>query len=594
MKKELFQQQIKKHEAQLSAKNRIFRKIGFVKLCHVMFTGFFIYQLFSFDGDHRLLIVSGIIILALVAFWIYHERLKQDIGYAKGMILINQKQIDRITGAWTNFSDIGSEFVDHGHPYASDLDIVGQKSVFQLLNTTHTWHGRKRFAQDLLDPNYTDSDIFKRQAAILELSEDVIFSNDIQYKFAQIGVHSGAKYLVKHLEDQTIFMKNTVLKYVAIYGPLVVLFLAGATFLFRLQAFYPAVLILLSVQIILWLLTFLKCANYLEKVAHLNYNLDAYRGVLEVLKNQPFTSKKLNDIKTCLTGPDTSAILALSELASMTNRAQIRKNGIAFVILNALFLFDITTAIRFEGWKKKYGKHAKEWFDQLGEFESLLSFSHLPNVITTTTLPKINHDKKIEATLLGHPLITNESRVCNDVHIHDHILIISGSNMSGKTTFMRSVGINLILARAGSFVCAKKMDVAPLQLMTSMRLADNLSEGVSTFYAELKRIKGILDLAKTTPNMLFLIDEIFRGTNSVDRLLGAKTILTKLNQLAVTGIITTHDLELCDISTDFSRIKNYSFLEQYHDDVIHFDYLIRTGVSTTTNAKFLMKMMDII
>jgi len=166
--------------------------------------------------------------------------------------------------------------------------------------------------------------------------------------------------------------------------------------------------------------------------------------------------------------------------------------------------------------------------------------------------------------------------------------------MSGKTTFMRTVGVNLVLARAGSFVCAKEMTASQLNVVTSMRIADNLSEGISTFYAELKRIKTMMALAKENAKTMFLIDEIFRGTNSVDRLIGAKTVLEKLNELGVVGMITTHDLELCEIVNQLPRIKNYSFSEQYLDHEILFDYKMKAGVSKTTNAKYLMQMMDIV
>ena len=234
------------------------------------------------------------------------------------------------------------------------------------------------------------------------------------------------------------------------------------------------------------------------------------------------------------------------------------------------------------------------WFESLGKFESLLSFSHFPNVVRNTTLPTITLGKEVTAKEIGHPLIKNDLRVCNDVQIDNSIFIISGSNMSGKTTFMRTLGINLVLAKAGGFVCAKDMHVSQLNLMTSMRIADNLSEGISTFYAELKRIKGIMEMARIDENMLFLIDEIFRGTNSVDRLIGAKTVLERLNEQNVIGIITTHDLELAQETKEIDRIRNYSFNEHYTDSEINFDYKIKKGVSTTTNAKFLMKMMDII
>ena len=594
MKKKEFEQQIKKYEDILEGQNQIFRIIGYIKLLHVLFVGWIIYLIFTGGANTNALVVSAGVAIILVVFWIYHEKLKQEINYSKGIIRINWRHLDRISGKWTGFADTGSEFTNHSHPYASDLDIVGKKSIFQFLNTTHTWHGRQKFASDLLNPNYSDGEIIDSQEAISELSQDVNFSSHIEYMYSQIGVHAAAKSIAKRLENNEPFMKNNTLKLLAIYAPLAVLFLATFTFLTGLTYLYPLIAILGIFQLLVWGISVLKTSKYLADVSHLSYNLDEYSEVINQLKSRNFKSEKLKGIQECLADSQNSAILGIKELSRISSRASLRRNTISWVVLNILLLWDLTTAIRLEFWKKRYAKYVENWFISLGEFESLLSFSHLPNVCSLTCLPTIVPSKAVVAKELGHPLIISDKCVNNDVTCENNIFIISGSNMSGKTTFMRSVGVNLVLARAGSYVCAKEMSFSQLDIMTSMRIADNLGEGISTFYAELKRIKGIIELAKKEPQMMFLIDEIFRGTNSVDRLVGAKTILEKLNDLGVVGVITTHDLELCEISKSSARIKNYSFCEHYKDNEIHFDYKIKDGVSKTTNAKYLMKMMDII
>ncbi|MCL2560657.1 MAG: hypothetical protein FWE07_09235 [Turicibacter sp.] len=594
MKKQAFEQQIKKYEEILEQQNRTFKAIGFIKLLHVLFLVWVIYLIVTGSASTAVLVISGALGLLLVGFWIYHEKLKQQVNYSKGIIKINQRHLDRISGAWSGFADIGSEFVNHDHPYASDLDIVGKKSVFQFLNTTNTWHGRQKFANDLLYPAYSDTEIKARQAAITELAEDIVFSNHIAVKFSQIGVHAGAKVIAKRLENTKPFLKNDGLKRLLVYGPLVVIFLAGFAFLTRFTQLYLPVAIFFLLQLSIWLLSFLPTAKYLEDVAYLSYNLNEYSEVIRELEQRKFKSERLVDIQKSLATSEASASAAIKELARISSRANLRRNVIAWVVLNLTSLWDLVTAIRFDLWKRKYAHLAEGWFISLGDFESLLSFSHLPNVVEGTCVPTIAPDKRVTATALGHPLILNEKRVCNDVACEGNIFIISGSNMSGKTTFMRTVGVNVVLARAGSFVCAEAMAFAQLAVMTSMRIADDLSEGISMFYAELTRIKGIIEMARAEPEMLFLIDEVFRGTNSVDRLVGARTILKKLDELGVVGMITTHDLELCEIADDFVRMKNYSFSERYTDDEIHFDYEMKKGVSTTTNAKYLMKMMGII
>lgn len=593
MKKETFEQQIDKHTAILEQQHRIFKIIGLIKLLHVLFVGFIIYFIFTGEASTTTLMVSGIVAVVLVLFWLYHEQLKKKINYSKGMIVINQRHLDRISGRWSQFADMGFEFVNHDHPYASDLDMVGKKSVFQFLNSTHTWHGRQKFADDLLKVNYANDEIILRQAAITELSEDVVFASHIEYQYAQIGVHAADKWIVKRLENKASFMKHDFLKGLIIYGPLVTLSLAGFAFLTGLSALYPVVAILAICQLLGWGLSFFKTSSYLADALHLSDHLDAYSAVIHELQSRPFKSDKLREIQKCLVNAESSVAIAIKELAQIANRAKLRRNGLVWMVLNMTLLWDLITAFRFEAWKRQYALRAESWFMSLGEFESLLSFSHLPNVTTLTCIPTIVNYQTVEAKQLGHPLITNEQRVSNDVRCQNHIFIISGSNMSGKTTFMRTVGINLILARTGSFVCGAKMNFSPLAIMTSMRIADDLSEGISTFYAELKRIKGMIEMAKQTSQMMFLIDEVFRGTNSVDRLIGAKTILKKLDALGVVGMITTHDLDLCELANDHPRVRNYSFLERYTDHAIHFDYQIKEGVSTTTNAVYLMKMMDI-
>jgi DNA mismatch repair ATPase MutS len=291
---------------------------------------------------------------------------------------------------------------------------------------------------------------------------------------------------------------------------------------------------------------------------------------------------------------DVSAAQAIKELSKITDRASVRSNPIVYFVLNTLLLWDFECAFLFEDWKRKYAPQCEKWFLALGELESLSCFATLRNVCDHTCYPRMLACRGVEAEALGHPLIPNTVRVTNPLRLQNNILIISGSNMSGKTTYLRTAGINLVLARAGGPVCAKDMVFSDLHIFTSMRVTDDLNDGISTFYAELKRIKKILDAAKSNRNTVFLIDEIFRGTNSVDRLSGARTVITKLSQIGVSGMITTHDLELCDLQEDVPEIQNYSFSEYYENGHIFYDYKMRPGKSKTTNAKYLMELLEIL
>jgi DNA mismatch repair ATPase MutS len=246
-------------------------------------------------------------------------------------------------------------------------------------------------------------------------------------------------------------------------------------------------------------------------------------------------------------------------------------------------------------WTDKYGDLVRTYLETAADFEvisSLATISHLNSKLCYPTFSKDN--TKIHATSLGHPLIETSERVYNNASFNNNIFIITGSNMSGKTTFLRTIGINLVLAYSGAEVCAEGFECGLLKIFTSMRISDDLSKGLSTFYVELTRIKTILDFLPKAEPMLFLIDEIFRGTNSNDRIIGAKTVLRNLNKPWCCGLISTHDFELCDLEDiDEGKIKNYHFREDYIDNKIHFDYKLRSGRSDTTNAKYLMKMIGI-
>ena len=581
---------IEKHEANLKKDNMGFSVLGYAKLFLVLLMGVLIYHSFTKEFPLELIISCVAAFIILIALWIYHNRLHDNINYSKGIISICNRQLDRITGKWTAFEDTGAEFVDAEHAYACDLDVVGPKSLFQFLNSTHTWHGRQAFANDLLRPAYGRLELQERQEAISELSNDMDFACEIQYHLSHIGVDPSSVKLVEELQDQKLFTKHKAVKILLSYAPVLTFIFIAGIIVFQQKSLYLSGAIIALIQAIIWVAGMPRTQRYLGVMAHLPYKLSAYSTVIDILTGKDFSSEKMKRIKAQLN----VASQAIKDLGRIADKISVKHNGIIYFIVNVLLLWDNECAFLLEEWKNKYSHLSGQWFAAVGEFESLLCFSHLPNACNNTCLPVISEkDNVIEAREMGHPLLPNEIRINNDLQVSNNIFIISGSNMSGKTTFLRTVGVNLVLARSGGFVCAEQMTCSPFDIMTSMRIADDLNEGVSTFYAELKRIKGIIDFAHQRPNMIFLIDEIFRGTNSVDRLTGAKTVISKLNALGITGMISTHDLELCELANLYGRIKNYSFAEHYKDNRIHFDYKMKPGKSKTTNAKYLMKMVGI-
>jgi DNA mismatch repair ATPase MutS len=262
--------------------------------------------------------------------------------------------------------------------------------------------------------------------------------------------------------------------------------------------------------------------------------------------------------------------------------------------MNALFLWDLHLNKSLDRWKEDNRDAVGRWIDALGEFEALISLSVMDMITPVSAYPTFTFEgPEFHAADLSHPYIPFERRVTNNVDING-ISIITGSNMSGKTTLLRTVGINLVLAYAGAPVCASSLRTGIMTVYTSMRNNDDLSEGVSTFYAELVRIKKIVDYSKKHENMIFLIDEIFKGTNSKDRIEGAKTALKGLDKSWTAGLISTHDYELCDLEyVGSKRFSNYYFSESYNANQIHFDYKLRRGRCTASNARYLMKMVGL-
>jgi len=581
----------KKHEVDLQKISSVFNIIGYVKLSLIAFIGLVIYLAFRNSFALWCLILLITTFVVSVAFWVYHAMLSRKVDYLKGIIAVYNQQICRINGQWVNFKDIGAEFIDPNHPYACDLDIVGKKSLFQFLNTTHTWHGRQAFASGLLHPTYNKPELEKKQEAISELSRDVDFSSKIQYCLSKIGVDPYMPAFIECIKNSTTFCKHKSLRIMLAYIPMLTLLFIAGIVIFQQRHLFIVGAAAVLVQLIVWAGGASKAHMYLAAVVKLPYKLGTYKEVIDVLVKQNFKAEKLTQTQAKLREAES----AIKDLSKIADKVSVQHNVILYFLANIFLLWDYYCAFLLQEWKLKYAHVAESWFLTIGEFESMLSLSHLPNICNNTSLPILDDKMRaIEAKDIGHPLLLNENRVNNDFHFRDNIYIISGSNMSGKTTFLRTIGINIVLARAGSFVCAGKMQSAILGVATSMRLADDLNEGVSTFYAELKRIKMIIALTEAQPNTIFLIDEIFRGTNSVDRLAGARGVIARLNNLSAIGLLSTHDLELCALERAHERIKNYSFCERYTDDGLSFDYKIKDGKSNTTNAKYLMKMVGIV
>lgn len=316
--------------------------------------------------------------------------------------------------------------------------------------------------------------------------------------------------------------------------------------------------------------------------------------MLEHIEKIEFESKYLNELKARLINNENyNAVTAINKLSKIYDKMSDRNNTF-FIIINILLLWDYRCMIEFEKWKSINRRSLKKWIDTIGEFEALSSIANIVYENPDWVMPVISHKKNVViAEKIGHPLLNK--RVCNDISINNRkrILIITGSNMSGKSTFLRTIGVNLILSYIGCSVCAKKFECSIMDIYTCMKISDNLEKNISSFYAEILRVKMITDSIKNDDNIFVLLDELFKGTNSKDRHDGAEALIRQLGSKGACGLISTHDLELGNLEYEYDKVKNYHFKEYYKDDKLKFDYKIREGVSTTSNAMYLIKMVGI-
>lgn len=587
----MFSDDIKKRKENIIGYNKTANIITIIKMFLFILICYNIYKVYVNQYPIKLILVLIVEIILFIIASLYHKTTYDQIHKEEGVIKIDESNIKRIHGEWSNFPDIGEEFIDYDHNYATDLDIVGNNSLFQMINSTGTYYGRRRFVKDLLNPTFPDKELKRRHEAITELSDNYNFCAETEYDFSLVGVDDDLPILISQLQDKNRFIKNSYLKLLFKFSSIITCITLLYSLLTKSTISFIILNCLIIFQLLLWIIGYLKANHYVGTLKKLAPKISRYDNVIDNITKMEFTTNKLDEIVSNLE----TAKIGVKQLSKIASNINQRNNGVMCIILNSLLLWDYKNAIDLDNWKQEYSDSVESWFYTLGELESLISFANLPRVCNNMSLPAFTEKNNIiDAKNMGHPLINNEKRVCNDFKLDNNIYIISGSNMSGKTTFMRTVGINMVLARAGSYVCADNMLSSKMKIITSMRIRDDLNEGISTFYAELKRIKKIIDKSHSDPQTLFLIDEIFRGTNSVDRLKGAEGVLKELCKSHVSGMITTHDLEVCNLEDENPNIINYSFNEHYVDGEIFFDYKIKNGRSLTTNAEYLLRKVGIL
>lgn len=521
-----------------------------------------------------------------------HVRTENDRNFFRIMADINTRERNALAGDISAFPD-GSEFLDRDHPYSYDLDVFGHASVFQFLNRTVSLPGARLLAQWLKQPAAIE-EIMHRQEASSELKPEA----DWRQQFMASGFFTRQSLndpgdLLRWMESRDAFRKPGQL--IRLTAMLSLLTTGLAIWAISGQ---PAVILLpaLAINFVVYFTQGKKINRLHQQVSRSADLLQTYAGLIALIEKKTFGTRRLKRLQQAfLTQPMASA--AVKQLSKLVNRLDTRLNILVAVPLNLFFFWDIRVCLALERWKRKHAGEINGWLSAMAEFEVLNSLANAAFNNPGWTLPEIVPDYfTFLAKDLGHPLIPENRRIPNDIQILSggRILIITGSNMSGKSTFLRTCGVNTVLALSGAPVCATALTLSHVSLYSSMRILDSLEDNTSSFYAELKRLAVMIRRAEQDPRVFLLLDEILRGTNSQDRYTGSVALIKQLSEYGTVALVATHDLKLAGMEKDMpGRIDNYHFDVKVDGEELYFDYKLTPGICRSMNASILMKKMGI-
>lgn len=522
----------------------------------------------------------------------YHLKTEKKRKKHQYLIEINQAEINALNGNFSNFNS-GSEFNQPIHPYSNDLDIFGSHSLFQLINRTSTQPGAERLANWLKKPQPFQT-LTSRQEAVKELKEKIQWRQNLRAIFyINPSSAENPQTLINWSNHASVFKNSEkLLKIIVGLTSLTIIalaiWLAGYSKLTLIGCFLLNMVIYYK---------YVKHINTIQQqLSKTHALLLSYSDILELIEQEDFKSEYLNALKNDLR-KEGSPSQILKSLSQLTKRLDFRMNILAGFTLNLFFFWDIHQCIRLEIWKNKYKDNIKNWFDILAEFEALSSLGNLHFNNPEWVFPEIVDSYfTLEAKTCGHPLIISKNRVCNSFTLDQEgkIALVTGSNMSGKSTFLRTLGVNAVLAMMGAPVCAEYFKISYIHVYSSMRIADSLEDNTSSFYAELKKLAEIIKVVEKKERVFLLLDEILRGTNSNDRHTGSIALIRQLIKNNASGILATHDLVLSQIKEEFPHnIDIYNFDVKIEGEELYFDYLINPGICKSLNASLLMRKMGI-
>lgn len=582
-----YKKQLNTYQVQVQKRNKKLLVFSMLRLSVFLVTLFGIYLTYS-NWPFAL----GILILGIIAFTFTVSKytdLKYQRDLYKTLAAINSDELVIASGHFHERPE-GTAYQDASHFYSSDIDLFGKGSFFQFINRTAIKEGTDTLAE-ILKANSIQK-VALRQEAIKELADKPNWRQHYSAVATLISVETPAVKIIDWLKNHHLFLPKIIN-----WLPLAFTLISVSMVLLAMFQIIP------SIILGFWLVVGLLISGvYLKKINLLAANTDKvketfkqYASLLKQIEDEPFTATLLKDKQKQITHEHQKASAIFKKFSKHLDALDNRNNLISAILGNGFLLLDLKNSYKVEQWIAQYHETVAHWFEVVSFFDAYNSLGNYAFNHPDYVFPEIRNSKEtISAQSLGHPLLDKTKRVSSDLDINNQeFFIVTGANMAGKSTFLRTVSLHIVMANVGLPVCAASSVYSPVKLITSMRTSDSLTDDSSYFFSELTRLKFIVDEIAKQPYFIVL-DEILKGTNSTDKAIGSRKFVEKLVASNATGIIATHDLSLCDIETELKPVKNYYFDAQIIDDELFFDYKFKKGICQNMNASFLLKKMEIV
>ncbi|MBC6997225.1 DNA mismatch repair protein MutS [Cytophaga sp. FL35] len=580
--------QISKHQTELSnVKKQLFvsSMIRLAIFCAAILGVYFVY------GNTRL--VLGVVLVAIILFLVLVNR-HSNLQYAKNLLValieINEVELKVLK---RDFHDLpaGDEFKNGEHYYSQDIDLFGKGSFYQYANRTTLTSGSQSLAS-ILTNNHIDR-IEEKQEAIKELAQTPEWRQHFSATASLTKTETSTKFIASWLKSYKYFVPS-YMKFL----PLV--FSIGSVILFTL---YFLDVIPESLLLFWFVVGFAITGAYTKNItglvtdaSKLQSTFQQYQKLLSLLEEKEFSSSYLNEFKKEMKSNGEVVSKLISKFSASLNSLDRNNNLIYLILANGFFLRTLHHCFHLEKWMRQHGDSVEKWFETVAKFDAYNSLGNFAFNHPNYSYPNVNESQKVvlASKNAGHPLLNPEKMVLNDFQIaKEHFFIITGANMAGKSTFLRTVSLQIVMANAGLPLCADEVSYSPIKLITSMRTTDSLTDDESYFFSELKRLKFIVNEIQKDQYFIVL-DEILKGTNSTDKAEGSRKFVERLVNSKATGIIATHDLSLCEVAEEMPEVENHYFDAEIVDNELHFDYRFKKGICQNMNASFLLKKMEIV